>query len=788
MAGKGNRKATGVRPTSKSKRSPKQNTNNTWYNASSLAALALLLVNTRATFLKFFKIAAKENDLVKKEKRQDESELEFQDRILEQANEWNELKYEDAKYMVVKNIDKLAENDKKLKTLISDSAMNMNISAETEQNIHTNVVLTLFGNRDNRPTPKNLSDQVETPKHEAFLKSSTKLVISVSKKSTKRKLSATEPRPIRGNESEDSPKRAKVKIVQDGDNVAMPDVVIVDDSLSPKKRHDSKNSSSEGNGSSPSCTLPKSPISFAPSTPAPPVSLLNLSANSQMNTPSPKIQSFDSSLEGLIQVTLTNQKIVNQKAKVTDQTCKSKAPGIKIRNPDSPSHCGNKQNDSVEDSPQNKILHPSAWSKDPLLATDAGMAWTLGGLMNNGSQVPGTSSKCCSTPMETTAGTSKRKSDDITPPHTQFKKSRKASPVKTELPNPNSKIDNNLPKTNSNDKPKEKKKHAIPAFFFPRNVKNYSEFCMELAEKNPEIRNGFDLGTFKNGQKYIKPRTLQIANRFKSPLTAFGMLHDFTQVNADQKTGHTVKVIKVPYSRNTCKSFDSNTDINWIRVADIRENPTGMRTCTLIINFKHLAPPKVFIGQIAFSTHAHKPEPKRCTKCQHFGHYKKQCKRDVICTFCAQHHDSSVCYQKKQNNEVVVLKCTNCQGPHAASSKKCPIYIASVHSMQNEPSAQPTMSASAPKNPKIKSTNVSNVPNVIPSLLDPIAFPPLHRRRDNRLHIPYDESLKHKYSGNMAITLHLLRQMQKVHPTAKLAIENLAFSIGGESFRDTVKK
>ena len=105
MAGKGNRKATGVRLSSKSqgsKRSPKQNINNTWYNASSLAALALLLVNTRATFLKFFKIAAKENDLVKKEKRQDESELEFQDRILEQANEWNDLKYDDAKYMVVK--------------------------------------------------------------------------------------------------------------------------------------------------------------------------------------------------------------------------------------------------------------------------------------------------------------------------------------------------------------------------------------------------------------------------------------------------------------------------------------------------------------------------------------------------------------------------------------------------------------------------------------------------------------------------------------------------------------
>ena len=788
---KGNKKGSKVSPTQK----------DPWYNVNSLAALALLLVNTRTTFLNFLTKNA--------------SDKKVDDKTLKHANEWAGLKYDDAKYAVVKNIDKLAESDKQIKTLISDSAINMHISAQTEQSLHASVITALFGEDFDSLPPQKNTDQVQSPKNVAFLKSPTK-VIKTTGRPIKRKLDQSEPRPIRGQESDESPKRNKHKIVQDGED-PMPEVIYSDVSITttPEKSTDpsipgtlnsleamivsqkdndsdkSQKSKREIIGSSPSCTLPKNQTILESVTPPRTVKSLDLSATSQLNTPSPKHQSFDSSLEGLIQVTESNKKIVEQKKAKSDKpTVHKRSTGIKIRDPDSPSHCGNMHSESDDESPQNRILSSSAWPRDPHMASDAGMAWKMGGLFDNSSQAPGSSSKINSTPisepMDVAPGTSKRKSEDVspTPDRMQTKKQRNFSPPKISTPKSDTQPKNKSPPKRSNEKQNEKKSHAIPAFFFPRNVKNYGDFCTELAAKNPEIRNGFDLGTFKNGQKYIKPRTLQIANKFKSPLTAFGMLYDFTQVNSDQSSGHTIKVIKVPYSRNTCKNFDSNTDINWIRVVDIRNNPSGMRTCTLIMNFKNVAPPKVYIGSLAFSTHSHKPEPKRCTKCQHFGHFKKQCKRDTICTFCAGSHDSSICFQKKQNDEAINLKCSNCGGKHAASSKKCPVYTASVHSMQNEPSAQPTVPAPAPANKPF----TLPVKNAIPSLLDLEVFPPLSRHRDSHLHIPYDMSFQHTYSGNIAITLHLLRQMQKEHPTAKLAIENLAFSIGGESFRDTIKK
>ena len=810
MPNKGKRAATGgkqakskqVSPKGRSRgskaASPKQKGNCTWYNVNSLAALALLLANTRTTFLNFLK-----------SKTTSESD---DGKTLKQANEWADLSYNDAKYAVVKNIDKLAENDRQIKSLVSESVTNMNVSQDFERSLHSRIVTTLFGDDCEDSSQQKNVDNAQTPKSDAFLKSPTKNVPKSSCRSAKRKLDDSQPRPIRGKESEESPKRQKMKIVQDGED-AMPETIYEESPPATPKSHGSKistqpaldslekmilsqkenvsiNTSNKfaNNGSSPPCTLPSSPITPKPASPARNLSPLNLTTDSILNTPSPKHSSFDSSLEGLLQVTESNKKIVEQeKAKLANAKNK-RSIGIKIHDPTSPSHASNTHNESDDESPKNRILPPTAWSRDPHLATDAGMAWKMGGLFGNSSQTPGSSSNLNSTPipepMEATPGTSKRKTSDSSPSLDQnvTKKQRKSSPVKSETSQKDSQSQTKSTAQNPSSSQKEKKNHAIPAFFFPRNVKNYRDFCTELADKNPEIRNGFDLGTFKNGQKYIKPRTLQIANRFKSPLSAFGMLYDFTQVNSDQTSGHSVKIIKVPYSRNTCKSFDSNSDINWIKVSDIRNAPNGMRTCTLIMNFKNVAPPKVYVGSLAFSTHAYKPEPKRCTKCQHFGHYKNQCKRATNCTFCAEPHDSSVCYQKKQNGEPINLKCSNCGGPHAASSKKCPVYLASVRSIQNEPSSQPTTSAPVPEKRQASSQNT------IPNLLDIEVFPPLTRRIDCHLHISYDKGFEHPYKGNMATTLHLLRQMKKVHPTAKLAIENLAFSIGGESFRNVVKK
>ncbi|GBO28073.1 hypothetical protein AVEN_95841-1 [Araneus ventricosus] len=64
------------------------------------------------------------------------------------------------------------------------------------------------------------------------------------------------------------------------------------------------------------------------------------------------------------------------------------------------------------------------------------------------------------------------------------------------------------------------------------------------------------------------------------------------------------------------------------------------------------------------------PNPLRCFKCQMYGHSQQSCRgTDPVCGKCAESgHEINVCTSD-------TFKCRNCSGPHAASSKSCPIWI-----------------------------------------------------------------------------------------------------------------
>ena len=57
----------------------------------------------------------------------------------------------------------------------------------------------------------------------------------------------------------------------------------------------------------------------------------------------------------------------------------------------------------------------------------------------------------------------------------------------------------------------------------------------------------------------------------------------------------------------------------------------------------------------------------RCYECQKFGHISKNCNSDKCCVVCAGDHPSNF-------NCQLPTKCRNCEGAHAASDSKCPIY------------------------------------------------------------------------------------------------------------------
>lgn len=65
------------------------------------------------------------------------------------------------------------------------------------------------------------------------------------------------------------------------------------------------------------------------------------------------------------------------------------------------------------------------------------------------------------------------------------------------------------------------------------------------------------------------------------------------------------------------------------------------------------------------------PLPSRCFYCQRYGHTQDFCRNThPNCEFCSLHHFSEQCPQL--NGDV---KCINCKGQHAASSRLCPRYI-----------------------------------------------------------------------------------------------------------------
>ncbi|XP_064473567.1 uncharacterized protein LOC135388138 [Ornithodoros turicata] len=98
----------------------------------------------------------------------------------------------------------------------------------------------------------------------------------------------------------------------------------------------------------------------------------------------------------------------------------------------------------------------------------------------------------------------------------------------------------------------------------------------------------------------------------------------------------------------------------------MRREGKEIPTKHVVLSFQlHTLPSSLKAGYINCQVRAYVPSPRRCFKCQHFGHSSQTCRGHATCPKCAEKdHTPEPC----QSN----VKCVNCRGEHPVYSRSCP--------------------------------------------------------------------------------------------------------------------
>ena len=134
--------------------------------------------------------------------------------------------------------------------------------------------------------------------------------------------------------------------------------------------------------------------------------------------------------------------------------------------------------------------------------------------------------------------------------------------------------------------------------------------------------------------------------------------------------------------RDALNSSPRNRDMPFVaeayRVLANRNNgkqPTG----TFFLSFQGTTlSKKIRLGFEQFDVYLYVPSPRRCLKCQKFGHNTRVCRaREEVCQTCATPgHSKDTC--PNSDNP----KCLNCKGSHTASDRDCPRFVAEKAALQ----------------------------------------------------------------------------------------------------------
>jgi len=114
----------------------------------------------------------------------------------------------------------------------------------------------------------------------------------------------------------------------------------------------------------------------------------------------------------------------------------------------------------------------------------------------------------------------------------------------------------------------------------------------------------------------------------------------------------------------------------------LKTNNRKEPSATVKIDFYgNTLPAKVFLDNISFIVRKYNLPPLRCYKCQKRGHMAGGCRGKDICNICGENH-------RMQDCKASSPRCANCSGPHAASSRECPLNKAATEAMKQNNTKQ----------------------------------------------------------------------------------------------------
>ena len=123
---------------------------------------------------------------------------------------------------------------------------------------------------------------------------------------------------------------------------------------------------------------------------------------------------------------------------------------------------------------------------------------------------------------------------------------------------------------------------------------------------------------------------------------------------------------------NTSPRNEELSEVTSANRVSIQKNGSKILTGTFFLTFKsEYLPTHLFLGFERFPVKRYVPNPRRCFKCQKFGHSSRTCRsKEDVCSICA-----ATDHSYKDCNKQDSPHCSNYSGPHKASDQECPKYL-----------------------------------------------------------------------------------------------------------------